>query len=398
LGQSDVARAGDYYVSSITDTVNEDTGKFNTCSHTKLKLGPCVGINAPPYVNEYVYDTRTVLEHITDYPVPSVVRNTCGNNIRDLGDFPMPPMESALISAYANMKPDSADLFGGANIIQFIAELRDYKHLAKTVFRKGRAINKLKDLCPRVPPKWTVAELSKYIASASAELRLSWSFAIKPTIADIQNIYYGIRNLEKQVKAWNKLAASGKYQTRHFDMSPLLRKYIPSAGIPSLDGWVTTCFGYDMESHATLRYKALPMSLAPFKGLKKYHDIIGAGKGISILWELIPFSFLVDYVTSVGDYLHQYDEALVELPISEPEMGYSIKRIAKWTSFGTFHGGYGVCPGSNSHYFRSSCTIPNLENEPWRTVQPDMLYWKPPKLGQLINVVALVAAFLNRRG
>jgi hypothetical protein len=54
-------------------------------------------------------------------------------------------------------------------------------------------------------------------------------------------------------------------------------------------------------------------------------DVLGFDQPISTVWELIPWSFLIDYFIKVGDFLQQFEGQLVDIPFFVVKSGWSCK-------------------------------------------------------------------------
>jgi hypothetical protein len=128
-----------------------------------------------------------------------------------------------------------------------------------------------------------------------SEFQLQWDFGIKPAISDItelSNKYDDVVNRLKEDNLWGKKVLRGKFD---FDF--------PSG-----------TFGVDGISHMTVRSKVVTsfgrssIFAAMLKG-----KAAGLLPSFSSLWDLVPFSFVVDWYANVGEKLEDAEDQLLML-------------------------------------------------------------------------------------
>jgi len=229
-------------------------------------------------------------------------------------------LDGALRRAHRNMLPRMEDISGGTNIANFILELRDIK----TMFSLWkRSFGVLRNLSAGV---------------------LNYSYAWKPFISDLQNIHGALTRMNDYVDRWNKDAKAGQIWTRHADISGDVWRTDQSATSSSIG----STFGAFCQNHtgtndyytsyvesvvvkAHLAFKPNRLAFSGLNKLAAYFDVAGLGDPLSIIWEAIPFSFLVDYFVSVGKFVSQFDHDFTFIPITIVNFGYSIKTSQRYT-------------------------------------------------------------------
>jgi len=180
--------------------------------------------------------------------------------------------------------------------------LRNLDKLPKGLLRKGRYI---KD----------IAQLLK----VAADVYLQAKFNILPLLSDVNGIYHALAKTEKRINAL--VSRAGKLQSKHFrcplyDMRPTQETEGPRAlfayrlGINDGD-LVSGAFGVNerttyVESsfHAQLQfnyyYSAYQLEHARVLALM---DAFGVNLNPQIIWNAIPWSFVIDWLVDVGQWL-----------------------------------------------------------------------------------------------
>lgn len=140
---------------------------------------------------------------------------------------------------------------------------------------------------------------------AAAGTWLEFAFGLKPAISDSKEI------VETSIRAMTEAEASGVQTLRAKVKSPLVKN--PSYN--STGGWTTT--GRDTVDRQLVWSKSSEASVMYRCGVRRRNDFpqvrslerlrglfgVTAGRILPALWELTPWSFLVDYFVNVGDLL-----------------------------------------------------------------------------------------------
>lgn len=221
--------------------------------------------------------------------------------------------------AFMAMAPS---LNSGNSLINFLYELKDFKHLAGSALNAFRSrqsviyalINEL-GLNPRtlreaVRKGKTLKHLSK--------LYLSYEFAWRPFVSDVMQLISALTGFDKKWKEFVKRA--GVPQQRYWgtfvtgteeggsvyytedvgppggttgDYSPYVRVRVRKVAD---DG---------IRFHASMRYRySLPSDALSAAGqIKGLLDSLGVRRNPAIVWNAIPYTFLLDWVVNVGKLL-----------------------------------------------------------------------------------------------
>jgi hypothetical protein len=259
--------------------------------------------------------------------------------------------------------------------------------------------------------KLSIGGLCEEINVLAAEARLSFEFAIKPLISDLATMAQMAEKLEKFIRDWNRDAAAHKVRVRHYDLQKYLdpqcigklspntiSKAWPYAGSAKTNVRIDT--EHKVSGKAHFGYIPQQIDYTALRKARAYFDLLGLGDGISLVWNVIPFSFVVDYVLSVDECLDQFSKNLFELPVQPAYFGYSLTRYILSTGTGTdaeMLKAHGLCLVVRKDYLRERVPFSTWSSWELDPVRFDTLVWSTPSLGQWKNLLALLAVLLRGR-
>lgn len=245
-------------------------------------------------------------------------------NVLSLRTPPLVDMAAMADEALAFMMPR---LNEGTSLVNFVLELKDLKRMNPTpsIHRLTRRNLPLKSLRDPRTRKDFLSEVSHRMASA----HLNASFGIVPLLRDIAKMADDLWYLRFRLKALKNQV--GQRLQRHY------KRVLPaSAGQPATRDWVNSDIGTYPWSpsalrsdcntfvntrpsvlavgrgrwikrpvyHATLRYSySLPSMGDRLEKVDAYLDLLGVRLDPAIVWNAIPFSFLIDWVVNVSAFL-----------------------------------------------------------------------------------------------
>ena len=218
----------------------------------------------------------------------------------DYGDF-----EAFNARAWTAMKPS---LEGDVSLTNFLLELGDFKD----VFNLFRHTS---DITQKI-----------------SEGHLTWNFAVKPLISDLSELWKIFHDWESRLKDFRNRAE--KPQRRYYS-----EKVDLSDGEPSWE-WNHPSYRYYYKRYwpkylklvrtATMTYSYnIEETQSLLAKLKALRDILGLKLTPSVIWEAIPFSFLVDYVVNVGQFLKSRENDLIEPDVTVTDYSVSCKVVFK---------------------------------------------------------------------
>lgn len=303
---------------SELSSFNGRGGSFRPCVHSTSQ----VNIHTPPNdlvqstfdSSRYVGNSHSWLIYgLLDQFHQLVVENSASNPLTDSdwGGYASDAMEA--------MKPS---LDSGFSLLNFVYELKDLKKfgsrvasLAKNGWSKTEASAAFWAFFGSHP--WNKKPLvGRRLSSAWLSWRLGWA----PFVNDVKALFNGIWHFDQNIR--NFLNREGKPQQRYWGRnapSPYSERvlavgnFIPSNLYPinNLDLVWRWRIVEELEAEprfsATMRYRYLlpPEVRAAAGSLEGYLDQLGVNRNPAILWNAIPFSFVVDWFINIGGYLNK---------------------------------------------------------------------------------------------
>lgn len=184
-----------------------------------------------------------------------------------------------------------------------------------------------------------VWDRTRSLVTNAAGAFLNYKFGWKPTIGDLKilnSINKFASLLHKQLEDFRKTTGTiiAARKTMLKDSTVKIGNSNPEA-----DKHLFWRGQVDRTVHAFVVYQPLPVYV-----LGKYDEALrlvldGAGFELNprIVWDKIPFSFVVDWFTNIGDFLDQYKHDALELPISIVDTYLQYKersQVDSWVNFG----------------------------------------------------------------
>jgi hypothetical protein len=195
---------------------------------------------------------------------------------------------SYINEGYSRMRPDLTEV----SVPNFLLELGDIKSLFN--LWSGRS------------------GIVKNVANGF----LNYNFGWKPTIGDVSAMISSVVNLHLKIENWNKSLGT-LVKKRCTILSDTISKSGSLAATPN-SGQTTYWNGYATRKVvAYIQYRpcALTQMTLLERELRGLLDSLGFELNPGILWEAIPFSFVVDWFLGVGNYLNGLKIDTLELPI-----------------------------------------------------------------------------------
>lgn len=365
---------------------------FNSCYHTRIN-----GYNFP-YLLVNKASVTTMAYYVKYYR-----RNVAGGPVGMLTPLPWPVFDGAQRRAWWSMQPRFETEI---QLLNFIYELKDFKHLAKTLmqFKFAEIGSQLRDLRNRLAkmrnkdqlnPLRRSGETLRDITRTAAEARLVYSFAIVPLIKDITSLFQTLATTISQLQ--DQFNSRGQYsQLSHY----------------SEPGDTTNVGQYGRNNDAMFYYGSTEGSLftatlqySYLYKLRSGWDLLQRGLGLEVnaevVWNAIPFSFLVDYFYKIGKAIHamktdpnvnvrvfQYCESILQTKMSGISLDTSSSLVLKHFAPTVMMkvGTKLAISGYSATLYRRRICLPNKGAALPRAYGPTR--------GQMWNMAALVRCFL----
>jgi hypothetical protein len=215
----------------------------------------------------------------------SVTRNRL---LKPLNEFTR-PLEQTVTSndiraGFARLVPSAENLFDGVSLANFLFELKDLKSLLSLL---------------RVPSDLKEATADKFVGT---------NFGALPFIGDIQKIVKSLDTVDAYLKKWNEMAAKEQimdFHTTLWNFSGTDQKSATASDAGYFDTQIEWRQVVANVAKLHLYLKPLPIPESEFLRIKARN--FGLDKPLSVIWEAIPFSWLVDYFLKIGNFIESFE-------------------------------------------------------------------------------------------
>jgi hypothetical protein len=226
------------------------------------------------------------------------------------------------------------------SLVNSIIELKDFKSLPGLIRR-------FREIVPFVTrflkTKKSIPTLLDFLRLPS-ETYLTYQFAMAPLVRDIMGLYASLADYQAQIN--DLINREGKMQTHHFsykwfEFPESLTETSPSYGLDqppsSVDDPAYTwnqervTFHSASEFHAEIQYNYNYTKFQrTYASLLRLLDRLGINFNTQIVWNALPWSFVVDWVVDVSQFLGYYGKVKnMEPVINILQYLWSIKRSRK---------------------------------------------------------------------
>jgi len=348
-------------------SINGTDGRFRPCKHTKTTMqllirSPFTIISAVGQNKQY-----RIIDH------EFVPRNGHTIGLPTTSVFTDAQWASYDTDAMVQMIPSTNK---GFSLINFAIELKDFRRLAQAFVNRRGLLAEILGADLKKIGRRPLAELSSAY--------LNYSFNWKPFVSDLQVIMRQLANTGQRLRdIWDR---QGIPQTRHYtriidtslnsDWSGFAAaQFVANDGDTDLVLRDRTQWAIEPVYHATMRFTyQAPGALGLLNKIDAWTDAFGLRLDASIIWNAIPFSFIIDWVIDVSGFLRRFASNNLGLQVTVEDFCSSVKykavgeryvQIAK-NGFPATEANrlyYGtplqIAVGSNAYYERR-VGIPNL--------------------------------------
>jgi len=227
------------------------------------------------------------------------------------------------------------------SLINSIYELKDFKSLGRTF----NNLSSLIDSASRTVSSLTGLKFQKYASNKTirelvrkkSDIYLQYKFNISPLVSDIQGVLKSLRTFQSSAK--RLVSKSARRQRRHARVS--IPSDVPSeweSDSAKAFNFVNTPCGVTAtpnrlvildpaEFHVEIEYSFhYTQWQKQHAALLTFLDKLGVNFDPAIIWNAIPYSFLVDWVVRIGPYLSQWKTTNMEPVINISNALWSVKR------------------------------------------------------------------------
>lgn len=232
----------------------------------------------------------------------------------------------------------------------------------------------------------------KDVVNSIPDKFIAYKFGWKPTVADLTDLITGVIGLRKKIAEFqDKLG--GLFQRNTSVSHGLLTSAAGTTTYPSGNHSCTWTANCQRKVEASVTYAAMPIAAIHSLDLvlRGLLDSMGFELNPRIIWDAIPFSFVVDWFFDVGSFLGRFKIDTLNLPIVLVDSFVSYKEInnIQWRWIRANDGTYTTRPTS-----AGACNVSNFFHR--MPIYPDYtslsgLGWKMPSLNQAALGVSLVS-------
>lgn len=287
----------------VFDSSKNPQPLFNTCFHTIDKV-----VN---YAYGYVHPAWNIWPGWTSgYYAPYLRSSGAYTGVSKYkADTNFEAWDATSRRAWWSMQPRFE---GEVSMLNFLFELKDFRDIAKfaikvdwasiskTLLTFSKRLSKYRKELMLQPHSVISLSLksAKALSLLAAQLHLTNEFAIKPLISDLSHIFVQSNQIIEDVQ--NEFKSKGlEKNTRHFSETSEFKRAIT----PGRYNAMFFGSGELIKSlfTATLEFKYNYILRLETELFMKYW---GLNFTPEVIWEAIPFSFLVDYFCKIGDAIH----------------------------------------------------------------------------------------------
>jgi len=231
------------------------------------------------------------------------------------------------------------------------------------------------------------------LGDVASDIHLGSSFGINPLIGDLQRLATTLVDFKSDLETFKRRA--GRPQISYYTETTRTEDY--SATLPGNQVWSEECFSAGNECKVTLWLKYTYQPIGPLDGhlrlLLRYLGIRGSAVP-HIIWNALPYSFVVDWVFKVGKTLEALDRGAVPIRMVIHAGGVSLKGERKGSSRLQGKGVYTIPSSPTRMASRKDFQRVRIERDFLETLVG--LNALPQTDGLSVKEVSLAAALLNK--
>jgi len=240
-----------------------------------------------------------------------------------------------------------------------------------------------------------LSRVFKGSAKNLAGARLNYKYGWLPTIGDVTGMVAGMAALRNRLKFFNDLRGV----LIKNDVTLLKKVYSASGTIADLVGGVVHTKWNGEVTHTVKGYcEYVPQSITTlgkydtiFRGVA---DSLGVELNPRIIWDAIPFSFVVDNFFTVGKWLETFRVDALELPVLLTDSYLQLKSTFKLTSETWNDDPNHTAVSKSPEWVTEETFFHRLPIRPdYATLAS--LNWKGPSVDQVINLISLATVLKN---
>jgi len=278
----------------------------NRCNHFKTETFFNGGVNFAPIRSSDLRPGFTGYEYVAYWGYPTsesshgAILPIAKSQLDYSGQTPNWPLAQSWINdGFRRLQPDLTEV----SVPNFLYELTDITKMYEN----------LRDLKRYVQ---TTRPSRNPLASNVANAHLAVSFGWLPTIGDVSGMVSAVWNFRQKIKDFEKLVGTTiRRSLRVLDTSTTKSGVYLLNGNNSLQVKWNGTLKRTIRTHFVYRPQPILAISEMDKTLRGLMDSLGFEFNPRIIWDEIPFSFVVDWFFGVGKWLSNFKIDALELPI-----------------------------------------------------------------------------------
>lgn len=245
-------------------------------------------------------------------------------------------IDEELVRAYDTIRPA---ITSDMSLLVTLAELKDVKSLFSEPLsftdKFVRLVGRKRAANMTFAQILADQDMLSFVAKSLAKGHLYTEFGLKQTKRDLTSLFSTFYSLDRTVR--EILSMTGE-NTRHYSIPVKTVEEERSEDLFQDFNWIiarrwksvfTRKFVVTMK-YTTELVDAYGQSISPYDPelvkLGAAMDKLGLNMNPAILWDLVPFSFVVDYFVGIGDWLERFKRSNLNLTFLVKDSCYSVKR------------------------------------------------------------------------
>ena len=199
----------------------------------------------------------------------------------------------------------------------------------------------MKKLVPGLKDAVSTASTVNDISDNAAGGWLTWNWGVAPVIGDLETLSTIADRLDAVVDKWNNFAKEGRIMNFHETIARSQAgdssETSESSTGPDQSGWTYELLA-DAEYTARLHLYVKPRFIPDADRFRLLIEALGLDKPFTGIWEATPFSWLVDYVSNIGNMIEAMESTARQLfRYDIVDCGYSEKTNRFYSKSTTEH-------------------------------------------------------------
>lgn len=219
-------------------------------------------------------------------------------------------LDKMLEAGVSSMMPE---IKSNLSLINSVLELKDFASLGRTLKGARDIQNNLFDSSKPLRDLFKRKSLREFLR-ASSDLYLQWMFNIAPVLSDVSGIYQALQQVERRIN--DLITRSGSVRVSHRSFSFREFEDVDSAFAYTIGSYpivIGTCKTHyrttnePTQVHVMMEYNYNYTTYqAEHARLLALLDAFGVNLNPTIIWNAIPWSFVIDWLVGVGQWLDQF--------------------------------------------------------------------------------------------